>query len=508
MTLGKLITQLFRPCSSAPKSPDPPQQDADGNVITAPPRLKENSQGICEVTPCMDISNKMQGTPSPLQRSDKGHLTVPCDDTAQIENSSNQGCVVKVPGKSPGKSATAQVAEREAWEKIVLEVFGTDVLHQLQGKAWDERGQAVQSVRARIVQDDLNGNPVERFFQAGCSVAVLALKDKVMPVFFDGLDLAKLLLGDFATRHSIAKEALQEHADSIVPIIVAKTSDRNARSIEGTQQAIVFLARQQNVGTQQVVAHILTPIANEKDTAAKRGRLELIGHMVNEFGLGKGSSLSLSTLMGFVRPHLEAADEKVRRAAVEVTVGCYTLKGERTMKYCANLKPALLKLLEQRFAEVDKKKGKGSKQSAPVSLPEVRGLKRKQMRNGGSGASSRQSTATNSSVGSRGLDKQPLAPLEMTPGNRQSSREALLDDKLAMPHTDIFAPVYNDVLRSPMSSANPPTMGSPDLQYSMAMGPGGSASLATHEDPNYIPSPTGSKDPFDEEALMNEIEGF
>lgn len=505
MTLGKLITQLFRPCSSAPKSPDPPTQDGEATSSSAPPRLKDISMGGCEVTPCTDISNKMQGTPSPLQRSDKGHFTIPCDDNSQIENS--QGCVVKVKSPVRNQTTASQPTERDASEKVILEVFGTDVLHQLQGKAWDERGQAVQLVRAKIVQDDLSGTPVEKFFHAGCCVAVVALKDKVMPVFFDGLDLAKLLLGEFTTRHSFEKEVLQQAVDNVVPIIVAKTSDRNARSIEGTQQALVFLARQQNVGCQQVVSHILTPIANTKDVAAIRGRLELIGHVINEFGLGKASSLSLSTIMGFVRPHLEAADEKVRRAAVEVTVSCYSLKGERTMKYCANLKPALMKLLEQRFAEVDNKKS--GKKGAPASLPAVRGAKRKQMRNNGSGGSSRQSTATDSSVGSRGKS---LTPLEMTPGSRLSSsregQDPLLDNKLAMPHTDIFAPVYNDVLRSPISS-DPIVSSSPDLQYGMAMDPAGKASLAMHEDPNYIPSPTApAADPFDEEALMNEIEGF
>merc|ERR1712146_679286 len=143
----------------------------------------------------------------------------------------------------------------------------------------------------------------------------------------------------------------------------------------------------------------------------------------------------------------EAADEKVRRAAVEVTVSCYSLKGERTMKYCTNLKPALLRLLEQRFAEVDNGKSGGSarhgSRKAGAALPEVRGARRgKPPHNTKSSGSSRQSSS--GSVGSRG---KPLAPLEMSPGgrfgNRMDSREeqAIFEDKM-IPQTDIFAPVY------------------------------------------------------------------
>merc|ERR1711988_1483066 len=319
---------------------------------------------------------------------------------------------------------------------------------------------------------------------AGCCVAVVALKDKVMPVFFDGLDLAKVLLGDFAEKHELAKETLSAEVDNVIPIIVAKTSDRNARSIEGTRQAIVFLARHSTVGSQQVFAHILTPINNAKEVAAIRGRLELIGHIIEEFGLGKASSLSLSTVMAFVRPHLDATDEKVRRAAVEVTVSCYTLKGDRTMKYCANLKPALLKLLEQRFAEVDGCKN-GKKSTNGNALPEVRGTKSRKTGNTGSRGSNRNSNSS----GSMGSHSKPLAPLDMRPGQGPS-----LDDK--MTHADIFAPVYNDVLRSPGM----------EPKYGMAIDPNGHSSLAMHEDPNYIPSPTApDHDPFDEEALMNEI---
>jgi len=73
---------------------------------------------------------------------------------------------------------------------------------------------------------------------------------------------------------------------------------------------------------------------------------------LKEFGFSKSSGLSLSALMAYVRPQLEASDEKVRMSAVEVTVSCYFHKGERTQQYVANLKPALLKLLEARFSEV------------------------------------------------------------------------------------------------------------------------------------------------------------
>merc|ERR1711907_708678 len=386
MTLGTLITQLLRPCSSAPKSPTPP----DSPNAEQP---KADPTGISEVTACTDISNAVSTAPPAIDKAPAVTSATNSSNRASKDTENRSGAAPQEPSTRP---VTITDATQDDSDKLILDAFGFDVLHQLQGKSWDERTQAVQSVRAKVVQGALGSVSVDAFFHAGCCVAVVALKDKVMPVFFDGLDLAKVLLGDFAEKHELAKETLSAEVDNVIPIIVAKTSDRNARSIEGTRQALVFLARHSTVGSQQVFAHILTPINNAKEVAAIRGRLELIGHIIEEFGLSKASSLSLSTVMAFVRPHLDATDEKVRRAAVEVTVSCYTLKGDRTMKYCANLKPALLKLLEQRFAEVDGGKSSKKGSSNASVLPEVRVMKNRKSASAGSRDSNRNSNSSGS----------------------------------------------------------------------------------------------------------------
>jgi len=382
---------------------------------------------------------------------------------------------------------------QEVTDQLVLDTFGFEVLHQLKGQAWDERGLAVQAVRARVVQSDLGAVSPKAFFQAAQAVAMVALKDKVMPVFFDGLDLAKLLLGDFAVKLEppLAKDTLGAVADQIIPVIVQKTSDRNARSIEATRQALVFLAKQAGVGCAQVMSHILAPIANGKDYAAIRGRLELIECFVKEFGFDKkNAGLSLGAVMTFVRTHLEAADEKVRRAAVEVTVQCYGLKGDRTMKYCSNLKPALLKLLESRFNEVDGKQSKktpSKRKSGGGGVPRRRPLERNSAFSGGSAPD----IAT--------APKKPLGPL--APLARVSSREAEKRSSGLGGGDDLDELLGNDT-EAP-SSLKP-------LGGLSSLGGGGVRDPITLEpieaNPHFIPSPTKAEVEDDIDGLMNEID--
>merc|ERR1712028_307987 len=98
-------------------------------------------------------------------------------------------------------------------------------------------------------------------------------------------------------------------------------------------------------------------------------------------GFGKAGTITMQLVMGFVRPHLDATDEKVRRAAVEVTVNCYKHKGDRTLKYVTNVKPALLKLLQQRFHELGKPSKSRKQVKSEQGLAPVRGRGKKPMPN-------------------------------------------------------------------------------------------------------------------------------
>ncbi len=172
--------------------------------------------------------------------------------------------------------------------------------------------------------------------------------------------------------------------------------------------------------------------------------------------------------MAFVRPHLDVADEKVSRAAVEVTVQCYGLKGERTRKFCANLKPALLKLLEQRFSEIDG--GSSLKPKKPPTrvsaLPELKGSKNRTPSKGRPQAApqSRDSARTSSSAGSIvSLGKHIGMPMEIgrrvPPSalriNNDSANEDHLDSLL---DGDVdYHGIYDDATQNPNFVGSPTT---------------------------------------------------
>merc|ERR1712153_98612 len=265
-------------------------------------------------------------------------------------------------------------------QKTILEVFGAQIHKGINAKAWDERTLALAAVRTKCENKNIpQGVSNSQFLDGCCKFVIVCIQDKVMPVYFDGLDLMKYMLGEFFANYPEANDVVRDNLEHMLPLLIAKSADRNARSLEATRLTLTFLARCPCVGAQPIMAHMFASVQNHKEVAAIRGRLDLINNLIDEFGFGKAGTITMQLVMGFVRPHLDATDEKVRRAAVEVTVNCYKHKGDRTLKYVTNVKPALLKLLQQRFEELGKPSKARKQVRSAQGLAPVRGRGKKPM---------------------------------------------------------------------------------------------------------------------------------
>eukprot|EP00658_Telonema_sp_P-2_P016362 TRINITY_DN1634_c0_g1_i1.p1 TRINITY_DN1634_c0_g1~~TRINITY_DN1634_c0_g1_i1.p1 ORF type:complete len:479 (-),score=121.75 TRINITY_DN1634_c0_g1_i1:289-1725(-) len=404
MGLAEIFTSMCAPCRSAPKSPPCPSPDKTEAKAAA----NASDKTIVEVLPCTDVTN-----------------TATALDPSSPSKSHAEGFAVNQVRMAEAKQRDRQ--DEEAEQQLILEAFGFEVQRMLGSKAWDDRAQAVAAVREKCSRNELPpGMEEARFVDACCKMVIFCLQDKVMPIYFDGLELTKLLFGElFPTFGS--QEVIKTNLERILPMIIAKTADRNARSNEGTRSILTLLAKSPSVGPSAVMAHIFTPIVNHKEISAIRGRLDLIDHVISHFGFGKSTTITMQLVMGFVRPHLDATDEKVRRAAIEVTVSCYQHKGDRTLKYITNVKPQLLKLLEARFAELDQPAKNRKQTKSAQGLPAVRGGRSKPNPKKNPRESSSQPVGNISKNGNNtgffSSNLQPLQPLPATENTLNSTSD-------------------------------------------------------------------------------------
>merc|ERR1712070_180459 len=454
---------------------------------------------IVEVMPCGDVTNTANSPGSPKRASDGSKLDSHADGFGVNQILKKEDDIVK-PQLDAEDTSNVQ--------NTILEGFGAQIHRGINAKAWDERTLALAAVRTKCENKNIPGGVSnETFLDACCKFLIACIQDKVMPVYFDGLDLMKYMFGEFFANFPEATEVVRDNLEHMLPLLIAKSADRNARSIEATRLTLIFLARCACVGSQPVMAHIFSPVQNHKEVAAIRGRLDLINNLIDEFGFGKAGTITMQLVMGFVRPHLDATDEKVRRAAVEVTVNCYKHKGDRTLKYVTNVKPALLKLLHQRFEELGKP-SKGSRKNAKSAqgLPAVRGKPRVK-------APPKRDTTSQPSMGAGAnqsfFNREPVIGREDAPrGNdRTEDLNNVLKDcsqLFSMGNTMTMSPLSNTAV-GPLSREN---------------GPFEQSYFQPQHDPNFIGSPheglrlPGSMgaqmdDHLDLDAdLMDEIESY
>lgn len=496
-------------CTSAPKSPLVPNDPVSAPTKRSDTERKADANAsdktIVEVLPCTDVTNRSNES-SPKRTHAEGFSVNQVKSKVDIKQR------VKLEDDSEDPRHTN-----------ILECFGFEVHRMLNSKAWDDRSQAIAAAKELCITKKLpQGITPEKWVDGCCKLVLVCLHDKVMPIYFDSLDLAKFLFGEFFQGEFQCDEVVKSNLEELLPVIIAKTADRNARSNEGTRQILTFMARCPSVGCSPVMAHIFTPITNSKEVSAIRGRLDLINHMIDDFGFGKSSTISMQLVMGFVRPHLDATDEKVRRAAIEVTVNCYKHKGDRTLKYITNVKPALLKHLESRFAELSRP-AKGARKHAKSAqgLPAVRGKPRMK------GPPKRDSNSQPlvGAAPSQGYFSQPR-PDALAPVQANHERPEELSDVLK-DCSQLFS-MGNNMVMSPLSSSAVPAHSLRDDPHFLS----NSSHQDLHQmdqDPHFIASPFGRMGGSEELAapipgaigdlsshlgadldadLMDEIEGY
>merc|ERR1712028_262102 len=396
MGLSELFTNFCGgACTAGAKSPPVPKSpnvERDFNATEKKASSNASEKTAVETMPCGDVTNK-ENTNDGIRSPKKA------PGIAQLELAEGFG-VNKVLQKEDDLNKP-QVDTDDSIQQTILDVFGDQIKTGINAKAWDERTLTLAAVRTKCENNKIpDGMSNAAFLDGCCKFAIVAIQDKVMPVYFDGLDLIKYMFGEFFVKYPEANDVVRDNLELLLPLLIAKSADRNACSIEATRLTLIFLARCSCVGSQPVMAHIFSPVQNHKELASIRGRLDMINNLIDEFGFGKGGTITMQLVVGFVRPHLDATDEKVRRAAVEVTVNCYKHKGDRTLKYVTNVKPALLKLLQQRFEELGKPSKARKQVRSAQGLAPVRGRGKKPM-------AKRESTSQPVGVAPMGLSERP-----------------------------------------------------------------------------------------------------
>lgn len=244
----------------------------------------------------------------------------------------------------------------------ITQAFGDRVARLLGADPWGDRQDGFDAIQFAIRKTDLGAAVNKRELLCAALAAIqCGVEDRVAPVMYCALECLRAVLKEYASvlDRSFSKfSPLNEQLSSLLQALVGKLSDANKRTQREAAQAIARLTKLRKL---RALPHVLLHLSG-KDVSP-RLQLEMMRRLVQDVGLGASPAeggkasqypqLTLEVIMQFVSPSLKIADDKTRKASVELLADLHVATSPAAVNgQLAGLKPDLLRVITRRVEEL------------------------------------------------------------------------------------------------------------------------------------------------------------
>lgn len=241
------------------------------------------------------------------------------------------------------------------------------ISYNLTSEQWAHRKEGIEQIQ-KFVEDSvsnlkqLDEEVVINQFFAMTIVLRKFFQDRVAPVYYAAYDCFRCLLNVYGKYLFDSKEVIYALQSIIPPLITSmggESTGTNRRTQREACRVVLRIARLTEIDGLGLIVQLL-----KVDTIALRPRLALLKILLQEFSLddekSRGCRLTLKLVFDMCEPALNHSDDKIRKSGVEDIVLAYSIVGNDVRQYICDIKPAMLKVLEDKFSEIDRKKNGGS----------------------------------------------------------------------------------------------------------------------------------------------------
>ena len=266
------------------------------------------------------------------------------------------------------KIANMDILKRADNKKILM-VVGVRLWSCLFSDNWRHREAAVRAflefleapLQPKYEQDTRN------LFRAAIDIAIIACEDKVMPIFLYGLKVLITAMSSPICDLRVSVKMINEAIWLFIPILLDKVSELNYRARDISMNTLIELFRHPKVKVGPLVDYIMR-LANGAGGPLEKqpwrillSRLEILLHVVQEFGVDNNEWKWKEVLPGLIFPLLSHANSDVRMSCVDIIVALYQKVGmEIRIEIEAQgrrIKPLLSQMMYKKMLDFDQNKG-------------------------------------------------------------------------------------------------------------------------------------------------------
>lgn len=235
----------------------------------------------------------------------------------------------------------------------ITKEFGDRVARLLGADPWGDRQDGFDSIQFIVKKADLSSLTNKRELLCAVFAAVqCGVDDRVAPVMYCSLECLRAVLKEFAPvldRSFVKYPPMNETLSALIKSLVGKLGDSNKRTQRETSQAVIRLAKLRKL---KALPHILLHLSAKE--VPPRVLVEALQQLVKELGVQANtpSALNVEVVMQFAVPALKIADEKTRKAAVELIASLHMISGQAVNAQLVGIKPEMLRVITRRIDEL------------------------------------------------------------------------------------------------------------------------------------------------------------
>ncbi|DBA03659.1 TPA: hypothetical protein N0F65_006838 [Lagenidium giganteum] len=233
----------------------------------------------------------------------------------------------------------------------ITQEFGERVARMLGADPWGDRQDGFDAIQYVIKKTDLGKARNKReLFCAAIAAIQGGVEDRVAPVMYCALECFRAVVKEFAPvleRAFVKYQPMNEQLANLARSLIGKLADSNKRTQREAAQALLRLAKLRKLKT---LPHILLHLSARE--VAPRQRVDVLHLLVREIGVDAKLGLSIDVVMQFALPALKIAEERTRKAAVELVADLHLVNGQAVNAQLVGIKPEMLRVINRRVDEL------------------------------------------------------------------------------------------------------------------------------------------------------------
>ena len=229
---------------------------------------------------------------------------------------------------------TEEMTEREVREAALMNDFlGKQIVTKLYSKNFQNREDAITEVHTNLQNYKGDKEEARAIFRAAAILVAKMCKDNVFSIFSNSIKMLDFLVKNFAKTHQIGKQDINYLLEKVLPVLLHRTGDTNARLRQRAHEYTVEMASFAEIKPLHTVPNYCTAsISLGTAPRLALSRVEILEELIKQLGTSQ-NGLTVENIAKFCGQVLEHTSGEVRELSTKILIEMYKLNGNIVRKY-------------------------------------------------------------------------------------------------------------------------------------------------------------------------------